>query len=195
MSVVPALAKEIAAEHGAPLEGALQEQLARYLDTLLATNEAFNLTAVTDRDEAWIRHIADSLSLVPALRDLPAESAIVDVGSGGGLPGLPLAIALPQLRFTLLESTGKKAGFLEEATRTLGLTNVQVVCDRAETFGQGKGRERFAVATSRAVSPLRVLLELTLPLVKISGFSLAIKGGRARDEIADARRALGLLHS
>src|SRR5688572_22992184 len=106
----PPAALHLAASHGAPLEGDLLAKLERYLVALIATNEAFNLTAVTNRDEAWVKHIADSLSLVPELRAIDAKAA-VDVGSGGGLPGIPLACALPACHFTLLEATGKKARF------------------------------------------------------------------------------------
>jgi 16S rRNA (guanine527-N7)-methyltransferase len=186
-------ALRLAEAHGAPLEGELLARLERYLDALIATNASFNLTAVTDRDEAWLKHIADSLSLAPELR-AKAPGTVIDVGSGGGLPGIPLACALPNMHFTLLEATGKKASFLEETVRALGLANVQVVCDRAETYGQGSGRAHFDVATSRAVSRLPVLLELTLPLVRVGGTSLAIKGQQADAEIAEARRALDILH-
>lgn len=188
----PSSALRLAASHGTPLEGALLDRLERYLDALIATNAAFNLTAVTDRDEAWTKHVADSLSLAPELRELGARS-VVDVGSGGGLPGIPLACALPDCTFTLLEATGKKARFLEDTARALGLANVRVVAERAETFGQGAGRARFDAATSRAVSRLPVLLELTLPLVRVGGASLAIKGEQAEAEIAEAARALQLL--
>jgi 16S rRNA (guanine527-N7)-methyltransferase len=188
----PAAAIRLAALHGAPLEGELLDKLERYLDALIATNAAFNLTAVTDRDDAWVKHIADSLSVMPELGALTPK-LVVDVGSGGGLPGIPLACALPAVHFTLLEATGKKARFLEDTARTLGLSNVRVVTDRAETYGQSKGRERFDVATSRAVSRLPVLLELTLPLVRNGGASLAIKGEQADAEIEESKRALELL--
>ena len=115
------------------------------------------------------------------------------MGSGGGLPGLPLAICLPKQQFTLVEATAKKARFLEESARSLGLRNVRVVNERAEVFGQGKARERFEVATSRALSRLPVLLELTLPLLKLGGLKLAIKGEQAELEVEEARRALELL--
>lgn len=190
---IPDEAVRVAALHGVALEGELAARLGAYLDRLLATNAEFNLTAVTDRDEAWVRHIADSLSLVPLLARRSDARAIVDVGSGGGLPGLPLAIALPDRTFTLLEATGKKAHFLEQTAKALKLANVHVVNDRAETFGRGQGREQFDVATSRAVSRLPVLLELTLPLVRVGGASLAIKGAQAEDEVAESKRALELL--
>lgn len=190
---IPAEALALAQAHGVALEGALAEKLAAYLDLLLATNAEFNLTAVTHREEAWTRHIADSLSLAPELRTFAEDAQAIDVGSGGGLPGIPLAIAFPRMRFTLLESTGKKAHFLEETAKKLALGNVRVVSERAETFAQGKGRERFDVATSRAVSRLPVLLELTLPFVRVGGASLAIKGEQAQAEVDESKRALALL--
>jgi 16S rRNA (guanine527-N7)-methyltransferase len=124
----------------------------------------------------------------------PEFTRILDVGSGGGLPALPLAIALPERQFTLLEATGKKARFLSETARALGLDNVSVICERAETFGQqAEGRARFDAVTSRAVSRLSVLLELTLPFVRVGGLALALKGERAELEIQDAERALKVL--
>ncbi len=168
-------------------------RMGRFLDLLLGANRAFNLTAIDELDEAWERHVLDSLSLVPDLVDLDAGESVVDVGSGGGLPALPLAIVLPQLSFTLLEATGKKAQFLEETARELGLDNVHVVTDRAEAFGRGPSRARFAAATARAVARLPVLLELTLPLVRVGGRILAIKGEQADQEISEAPAALAIL--
>lgn len=184
-----------AAGLGLALEGALAEQLGRYLALLLETNKSFNLTAITDPQEAWLKHVFDSLTLVPDLRALPAGESIIDVGSGGGLPAIPLAIALPELRFTLLEATAKKARFLEQTAADLGLGNVRVVSDRAESFGQSAARETFAAATSRAVSRLPVLLELTLPLVRVGGLSLAIKGEQAALEVEESAEALRILRS
>ncbi|MDB4974783.1 MAG: gidB [Myxococcaceae bacterium] len=167
--------------------------LRRYLERLLETNRSFNLTAITDPAEAWTKHILDSLTLLPELGTLAAGARIIDVGSGGGLPAIPLAIALPALQFTLLESTAKKARFLAETAAELGLPNVQVVCERAETFGQGPERERFDAATSRAVSRLPILLELTLPLLRVGGLSLSIKGEQAELEVQEAAHALRVL--
>jgi 16S rRNA (guanine527-N7)-methyltransferase len=172
-----------------------EAQLRRFLELLLETNRSFNLTAITDPDEAWSKHVLDSLTLLPDLRELAAESRVIDVGSGGGLPALPLAIALPALHFTLLEATAKKARFLETTAAALGLGNVSVVCDRAETFGHGPDREGFDAATSRAVSRLPVLLELTLPLLRKGGLSLAIKGEQAAAEVAEAKNALQVLRA
>jgi 16S rRNA (guanine527-N7)-methyltransferase len=172
-----------------------EAQLRRFLERLLETNRSFNLTAITDPAEAWDKHVLDSLTLLPDLRELAVGSRVIDVGSGGGLPALPLAIALPALHFTLLEATAKKARFLEETASALGLANVHVVPDRAESYGQGPERERFDATTSRAVSRLPVLLELTLPLIRIGGLSLSIKGEQATTELAEAKNALHLLRA
>jgi 16S rRNA (guanine527-N7)-methyltransferase len=172
------------------------ERLGRFLGLLLEANTRFNLTAVTDPREAWMRHVLDSLTLVPYLASLEAATAL-DVGSGGGLPGIPLAIVMPEIRFTLLEATGKKARFLDETARALALTNVTVVNERAETAARdaSRHRERYDAAIARAVGRLPVLLELTLPFVRVGGVVLAVKGEKAAEEIGEARRALHLLHA
>lgn len=168
--------------------------LARYLDLLLETNEKFNLTAIKDRDSAWKRHIIDSLTVLPAISELPANSRVADVGSGGGLPGIPLAIARPDLQFTLIEATGKKARFLEECTKTIPLPNVRVVNVRAEQAGQDKSlRETFDVAVCRALGPMRELLEYTMPLVSVGGWVLAMKGPNVETELEEAGDALHIL--
>jgi 16S rRNA (guanine527-N7)-methyltransferase len=184
---------QAAAGYGAALDGPLGEALAAFLDRLLETNRSFNLTSITDAETAWHKHILDSLSLLPSLAASPALQAVVDVGSGGGLPGLPLALALPERSFTLLEATGKKARFLAEVGRELGLNNLTVVHDRAESFGRGAGRARFDAATSRALSRMPVLLELSLPLLRVGGVALALKGEQAELEVQEAQRALSLL--
>jgi 16S rRNA (guanine527-N7)-methyltransferase len=177
------------------LSAACEAQLHAYLERLLETNRSFNLTAITDPAEAFRKHVLDSLTLLPDLQQLAAGASVVDVGSGGGLPAIPLAIALPQLKFTLLEATAKKARFLGEVAVELGLDNVRVACDRAESFGRGLERETFDAATSRAVSRLPVLLELTLPLLRVRGVSLAIKGAQALLEIEEAENALKQLQA
>lgn len=185
----------VSALHELSIDARAEGSLRRYLERLLETNRSFNLTAITDPVEAWSKHVLDSLTLLPDLRALAAGSSVVDVGSGGGLPALPLAIVLPTLRFTLLEATAKKARFLEQTASELGLTHVTVVSDRAETFGRGPERERFDATTSRAVSRLPILLELSLPLIKTHGLCLAIKGEQAALEIAEAKHALQVLRA
>jgi 16S rRNA (guanine527-N7)-methyltransferase len=164
------------------------DELRRYLGTLLDANRRFNLTAVREAETAWTRHILDSLTLVPLLA--PGEQAI-DVGTGGGLPGMPLAIARPDLGVTLLEATHKKADFLKVTVQALGLARVTVVTTRAEAAGRDPNhRERYDVATARALGPLPVLLELAAPLVRVGGRVLAMKGQAVEAELGKARNAL-----
>lgn len=184
-------------------------RLGLYLALLLDANKAFNLTAVRDSNEAWRRHILDSLTLLGPLSELAEGASIIDVGSGGGLPGIPLAIARPDLKFTLLEATGKKAEFLKLASVALELSNVTVVSDRAERAAHDRGakvasgprqggcRERFDAAVARAVGPLAVIAELTVPFVKKGGHVLLIKGEKAGAELEQATtalRTLGAVH-
>lgn len=176
-------------------------RLGAYLAMLLEQNEHMNLTGVTDRAEVWTRHVLDSLSLVPFLADLRDGARVIDVGSGGGLPGVPLAICLPRLRFTLLEATGKKAAFLRRVVEALALSNAEVLGVRAEIAGQDRGertsegrkgahRESYDAVVARAVGPLNVLAELTVPFAKAAGRILLMKGRRADAELTHAAAAL-----
>lgn len=190
----------LCAEFGLSLEPAELDRLGRYLWLLLETNKTHNLTAIRDQSEAWTRHIFDSLTLIPALAELPAGARIIDVGSGGGLPGIPLAIAMPTLRLTLLEATGKKADFLRHAIAPpptgLGLANAEVLAARAESAARDPlGRETFDAAVARAVGPTAVIAELTIPFVKPGGLIILVKGERAEEELAAAKQALHLLHT
>jgi 16S rRNA (guanine527-N7)-methyltransferase len=172
------------------------DRLGSFLALLLDANTRFNLTAIRDPEEAWTKHILDSLTLLPLIAAAEAKG-VIDVGSGAGLPGLPLAITMPDLAFTLLESTGKKARFIEETAAALGLDNVTVINDRAETVGRDRERhrEQYDVVLGRAVGRLPVLLELTVPLATIGGLVLAIKGAAAEEEIRESKEALYRLHA
>ncbi|MFN8558291.1 MAG: 16S rRNA (guanine(527)-N(7))-methyltransferase RsmG [Dehalococcoidia bacterium] len=170
------------------------EQLRRYVRLLLTASARLNLTAVQDPAAVEQRHVAESLALVRLLEQvnlLPAGGALIDVGSGGGLPGLPVAIVRPDLRVTLLDATGKKVAFLRETAAALGLGNVTPLHARAEDAGRDAAwRERFDVATARAVAPLATLVELLLPFVAVGGVAAAVKGARAAEEVATATGAI-----
>lgn len=183
------------------------DRLGLYLALLLEANRSFNLTSITDPDAAWERHVLDSLTLLPLLAELPDGARVIDVGSGGGVPGIPLAITMPRVCFTLLEATGKKAAFLSRTVAALGLTNVEVVHDRAERAGRDRGRlvpgpagsrspgrrEAYDAVVARAVGRLATIAELCAPLAKVGGRVLLIKGQRADEELAEAAPALHLL--
>jgi len=181
-------------EMGVAFDGGDVEKLGRYLDLLLEANRTTNLTAIKDPHEAWTRHVQDSLTLIAPLSQVPAGGRVIDVGSGGGCPGVPLAICMPHLRFTLLEATGKKAAFLESVVRELGLENVTILNGRAEAFGAFKSphREAYDAVVARAVGPMAVVAELTVPFARVGGLTLLVKGQRADEELADA---VGALHA
>lgn len=170
------------------------DQLARYLAMVLDENRTTNLTAVREEDAAWRRLIIDSLTVLPGLDELEPGSRVIDVGSGAGLPGMPVAIARPNLHVTMLESTGKKAAFIRRAIDALGLTNAAVLHERAEIAGQSpEYREAYDACINRAVGPMNVLLEFALPLVGVGGRVLAMKGPRVEQELDEAGDALTIL--
>jgi 16S rRNA (guanine527-N7)-methyltransferase len=189
MPLMNELWTSLAGRAGIELKPEQHAQLSGYLDLLTAANERMNLTRITDRASAELLHIADALTL---LSHLPPEAIrIADIGSGGGVPGIPLAIARPDARFTLIEATKKKAAFLEEAAKTLGLTNVRVAAERAEDAGQYSGlRAKFDVAVCRAVGTTDWLVEWCLPLVKVGGKVLAMKGPKVAEELPLAEGAI-----
>lgn len=160
---------------------------------LLDWNTRVNLTAITDPQEVRLRHFLDSLSLLPCLGETRGKR-LIDVGTGAGFPGLPLAMARPDLQVTLLEATGKKLAFIDEVARTLKLKNVRTLHARAEEAGQMPGeRESYDYVTARAVARLPVLAEYLLPLARVGGLCIAMKGETATQEAQDARRALTTL--
>lgn len=173
-----------------------------YRAELLAWNERYNLTTITDPKEITGKHFLDSLSCLTALPRIDGRSvstwlstapAAVDVGAGAGFPGLPLKIVWPELRLTLVESVGKKCRFLNHIVQVLDLRQVALVNSRVEDFGQGSGREAFDLALARAVSRLPTLLEYTLPLLRLGGWLIAQKGRDPLEELEAATPALNTL--
>ena len=180
-------------EQGLPALGLgpeLIEPLETFSRMLLEKNQVMNLTAITDPRDVAVLHLLDSLALT-GLAGLE-DRAVVDVGTGAGFPGVPLAIARPSARVTLLDSLGKRVDFLRESCRTLGLDNVECVHGRAEEFA-GERRETFDLAVSRAVAALPVLCELCLPLVKVGGAFWAMKSVDTEEEISASKTAVKVL--
>ena len=165
------------------------EKFCRYFEFLEEKNKVMNLTAITDPDEVYEKHFLDSALIAPYLK---AGDKLADVGSGAGFPGLPLAILRDDIQVTLIEPTAKRCQFLSDVIQKLGLTNVWVVNDRAENLPCT--RENYDVVTARAVAPLPVLLELCVPLVKVGGLMIAMKGQKALEELEEAKTAIKLLH-
>lgn len=162
-------------------------------EQLLDWNTRVNLTAITDPGEVEIRHFLDSISVTRAVKMGPG-CRVIDVGTGAGFPGLPLRIVQPQIALSLLESTGKKTEYLQHIVDTLDMSGVQVVNMRAEEAGQDPAlREQFDVAVARAVARLPVLAEYMLPLLKVGGKMVAMKGESAAQEVSQAQEALRLL--
>jgi len=176
---------------GVRLDAAALVGLGDYLARLLAVNEHMNLTAIKDPALAWEKHVLDALTLVPLLAELGPGKRLVDVGSGGGVPGIPLSIARPELRLTLVEATQKKAAFLSAVATALGLSNVSVRAERAELLAAGELHGAFDAATARAVGRLVTLVPQTAPFVRPGGLVLLVKGQRADEELAEAMRVIG----
>mgnify|MGYP001141713221 CR=1 FL=1 len=173
------------------LSGDQLRRLDEYLDRLLDANQRMNLTRITDREAARVQHVGDTLTLLPFL---PREAhRLADIGSGGGVPGIPLAIARRDVQVVLIESTRKKAAFLRECAADLELSNVLVRDERAEEAGRSDLRESFDVVTARAVGEMVWLAEWCLPLVRKGGVMLAMKGQKIHEELPAAARAIRLL--
>lgn len=165
----------------------------RYAALLRSWNTRMNLVSKGSLAKIESRHLLDSLTAALALGGAPSGK-VIDVGSGAGFPGLPLKIVYPKVELTLVEVTQKKARFLEAAVEALGLAEASVVAERAERLGQDPAyRQEFDVVLARAVAPLSVLAELTLPLCRRGGLVVAYKSPGVEGEVAEARRAIKLL--
>ena len=168
-------------------------QFEHYHHLLDEWGKQMNLTTITEHDDVIIRHFLDSLSLVSVI-GFDDGDKLIDVGTGAGFPGLALAIAFPNIHVTLMDSVQKKLKFLQAVIDGLELDNVEVLHMRAEDAGNDpKHREQYDIVTARAVALLPVLLEYTMPLAKIGGFVVAMKGESAEREVDEAKRALFVL--
>ena len=167
------------------------EKFYKYMNLLIEWNEKINLTAITEPSEIILKHFIDSITILKEIED---GSILVDVGTGAGFPGVPLSIMNTTLKITLVDSLNKRLIFLQEVVKELKLENVELIHARAEEFGQNKKyREKFDIATSRAVANLSSLSEYLVPLVKIGGKVISMKAGNAEQEIEEAQTAIKVL--
>ena len=184
-----------AATLGIPLGARQVGQFQRYYRELVEWNARVNLTSVTGWAEVQTRHFLDSLTVSLAIEsELLHSGRALDVGAGAGLPGMPLKIAFPGLKLTLIDATAKKAAFLQHLAGALGLDGVEVVTGRAEALAHASEmREGFDIVASRAVARLSVLAELTLPFCSVGGTVVAQKKAGIDQEIEEARKAIELM--
>ena len=173
-------------ELGLELNEKTAEKLCQFGEAVVKQNEVMNLTAITEPSQVAKLHLLDSLTVAKTV-DLKGKR-VIDVGCGAGFPGVPVQIACPEAKVTLLDSLGKRMAWLAQILPQLGV-NAQCVTARAEEYA-AKHRESYDYATSRAVARLNILLELTAPFVKVGGAVLAMKGAAAREELEEAKNAI-----
>lgn len=170
-----------------------QKKISIYCDKILEWNEKINLTAIKDREMFRVKHIEDSLSCIQ-LPEYDNAKRVADLGTGGGFPGIPLAIASPEKDFVLIDSLRKRLKIIDDLCEELDIKNVMTVHARAEELGNDKEhREKYDVCVSRAVARLNVLVEWGLPLVKPNGAMIAFKGLKAEEEVEEAKKAIKIL--
>lgn len=185
--------KELCEKTGVSLREEQLQQFLKYYDLLVEWNQVMNLTAITEYKEVVLKHFADSLALVQAC-DLSKPCTLLDVGTGAGFPGIPLKIAFPHLKVTLLDSLNKRVQFLNQVIETLGLSDITAIHGRAEDFAKQKEyREQFDLCISRAVANLASLSEYCLPYVKVGGYFISYKSGNCEEEVVQAQKAIKVL--
>ncbi len=180
---------------GLSLSSGQRERLQTYYQELSCWNQRMNLTAIVDYDEVLVKHFLDSFTVSLVLpEDVKSHGRLMDVGSGGGFPGIPLKVLYPHMGLTLLDSVGKKTRFLQHLVETLGLDNVEVCTGRAEELAHRPHlREGFDVVVSRGVATMRVLMELTLPYCRVGGRVVTMKKGDIEQELGNAGHAMEVL--
>ena len=185
--------KEAANDVEMPFSREQYDQFIKYMRLLQEWNEKINLTAITEDDEVVKKHFIDCIKVFKS-KELKSANTIIDVGTGAGFPGIPIAIMNPEIEITLLDSLNKRINFLNIVKDELKLKNVTTIHSRAEDGARKEGlRENFDIATSRAVANMTVLSEFCLPYVKIGGYFVALKGPAIDEELKDARNAMGVL--
>lgn len=168
-------------------------QFENYFKLLVEWNEKVNLTAITEKGEVYLKHFYDSIS-ASFYYDFDQDLTVCDIGAGAGFPSIPLKICFPQLKITIVDSLKKRITFLETLVKSLELSDVNLVHSRAEDFGQNKlYRESFDVVTARAVARTSVLSEYCIPVCKLNGMFIALKGINVEVELEDAKKAINIL--
>lgn len=186
---------ELLEQTGVEITDAQLEKLNRYKELVLEWNQKFNLTAITDDEEFDIKHFYDCLLPLKEAEVKEAKS-IIDIGTGAGFPGIPLAIMMPEASFLLLDSLKKRIGFLEVVIEELGLNKVKAIHARAEELGRSpKYREKYDLCISRAVASLDTLSEYCIPFVKVGGYFVSMKGSSGMEEVKEAKNAIEQLGS
>ena len=183
--------QEYSNEIGVLLNEKQINQFYTYMNLLLEWNEKINLTAITKPEEIILKHFIDSMTIAKEIKE---EARLIDVGTGAGFPGIPLKIIREDMEVTLLDSLNKRILFLQEVINQLSLTKVEATHSRVEEFGKNKKyRESFDYATSRAVANLSTLSEYLIPLVKVNGCCISMKGPDIKEEIQQSKKAILLL--
>ncbi len=167
-------------------------KLEKFYELLVIWNEKINLTTILKEEDVYLKHFYDSLTLIKVI-DLNKELTLLDVGTGAGFPGIVLKIVFPNLKITLLDSMNKRISYLNEIIKELDLKDIDTVCSRVEDYAL-KNREKYDIVVCRAVAHLEILVEITLPLVKVNGYFIAMKSN-ANEEIALARKKILVLNS
>lgn len=180
---------------GMTLSSSRLEKFRKYFENLLKWNEVMNLTTITEENEVYSKHFLDSLSIVGLIPPQDFMNlSVIDIGTGAGFPGLPIAIAFPQTQVTLVDSLQKRVNFLEETVKLLGLENVRVVHSRAEDYARIESeREKYDIAVSRAVAKLNVLSEYCMPFVRKGGYFVAYKADKIKEEMEEGKKAVKIL--
>ncbi|WP_442637072.1 16S rRNA (guanine(527)-N(7))-methyltransferase RsmG [Rossellomorea marisflavi] len=180
-------------EKGISLSSEQLAQFEKYHELLVEWNEKINLTAITDKEEVYLKHFYDSISAAFYV-DFNSITSLCDVGAGAGFPSIPIKICFPHLHVSIVDSLNKRITFLNHLSDQLGLENTHFHHDRAETFGKNKDhREAYDMVTARAVARMSVLSELCLPLVKKGGYFVAMKAASVNDEMDKAKKAITTL--
>lgn len=174
------------AQRGIPVTREQARLFLAHMNLLLQENERINLTRITGEKRVLEEHFWDSVACLEQGRAFTGPS-LLDVGTGAGFPGVPIKILFPEVQLVLMESAGKRAAYLRQLVRELGLEGVEVIQQRAEEFGKNKGREMYSWVVARALAPLVTAIELALPLVQLNGYFWAFKGRDYQEELDEAR--------